>query len=226
PTKKSQVFSTAQDNQTAVTIRVGQGERPMFADNRLLGQFDLVGIPPAPRGIPQIEVTFDIDADGIVHVNAKDLGTGKEQSIRITASQKLSDADIEKMKKEAELHAEEDKKLKEQAETINSAEALAYSTEKVMGELKGKVAEDKTKEIQEKVDVLKKLLEPKEKDIEAIKSAMDELNRVVQAASTELYQKAQQASQEAGKEAGKKAGSKDNVVDADFKTEDSKKGDA
>ena len=222
PTKKSQVFSTAQDNQTAVTIRVGQGERPMFADNRLLGQFDLVGIPPAPRGIPQIEVTFDIDADGIVHVNAKDLGTGKEQSIRITASQKLSDADIEKMKKEAELHAEEDKKLKEQAETINSAEALAYSTEKVMGELKGKVAEDKTKEIQEKVDVLKKLLEPKEKDIEAIKSAMDELNRVVQAASTELYQKAQQASQEAGK----KAGSKDNVVDADFKTEDSKKGDA
>ena len=131
PTKKSQVFSTAEDNQTAVTIRVFQGEREMAADNKMLGQFDLVGMPPAPRGVPQIEVTFDIDANGIVNVSAKDKGTGKEQQIRIQASGGLSDADIEKMVKDAEAHAADDKKRKAQVEAKNHAEALVHSTEKV-----------------------------------------------------------------------------------------------
>src|SRR5262249_6476660 len=129
PTKKSQVFSTAADNQTAVTIRVFQGERDMAADNKLLGQFDLVGIPPAARGVPQVEVTFDIDANGIVHVNAKDLGTGKEQSIRITASSGLSEGEIKQMVKDAEAHAEEDKKKKERIEARNHLDTLIYSTE-------------------------------------------------------------------------------------------------
>ena len=141
PTKKSQVFSTAADNQTAVTIRVGQGERPMFGDNKILGQFDLVGIPPAPRGIPQIEVSFDIDANGILHVNAKDLGTGKEQNIRITASQKLSEDELERMKKEAEQFADVDRKKKEEIETINQADNLVYTTEKLFKDLEGKVPE-------------------------------------------------------------------------------------
>ncbi|MBR9703312.1 molecular chaperone DnaK, partial [Candidatus Woesearchaeota archaeon] len=132
PTKKSQTFSTAADNQSAVTIRVFQGERPMAADNKLLGQFDLVGIPPAPRGVPQVEVTFDIDANGIVHVNAKDLGTGKEQSIKITATSNLSDEEVEKMRQEAEKHAGEDNKRKEEVEVINQADTLIYSTERLL----------------------------------------------------------------------------------------------
>ena len=140
PTKKSQIFSTAEDNQTAVTIRVFQGEREMAADNKLLGQFDLVGIPPAPRGVPQIEVTFDIDANGIVNVSAKDKGTGKEQQIRIQASGGLSDADIEKMVKDAEANAEDDKKRRELVEAKNQAEALIHSTEKTLAEHGDKVA--------------------------------------------------------------------------------------
>ena len=124
PTKKSQIFSTAADNQTAVTIRVAQGERPMFADNKLLGQFDLVGIPPAPRGVPQVEVTFDIDANGIVHVSAKDLGTGKEQSIKITTSSGLSEEEIKKMVRDAEAHAEEDRNRREAAEVRNNLDSL------------------------------------------------------------------------------------------------------
>ena len=141
PTKKSQVFSTAEDNQTAVTIRVFQGEREMAADNKMLGQFDLVGIPPAPRGVPQIEVTFDIDANGIVNVSAKDKGTGKEQQIRIQASGGLSEADIEQMVKDAEAHAEEDKKRKAQVEAKNHAEALVHSTEKTLAEHGSKVGD-------------------------------------------------------------------------------------
>ena len=141
PTKKSQVFSTADDNQNAVTIRVFQGEREMAADNKMLGQFDLVGIPPAPRGVPQIEVTFDIDANGIVNVQAKDKGTGKEQQIRIQASGGLSEADIEKMVKDAEAHAEEDKKRKAAVEAKNHAEALVHATEKALAEHGSKVGE-------------------------------------------------------------------------------------
>ena len=143
PTKKSQVFSTAEDNQGAVTIRVFQGEREMAADNKMLGQFDLVGLPPAPRGVPQIEVTFDIDANGIVNVQAKDKGTGKEQQIRIQASGGLSEADIEKMVKDAEAHAEEDKKRKAEVEAKNHAEALVHSTEKALAEHGAKVGESR-----------------------------------------------------------------------------------
>ena len=227
PTKKQQVFSTAADNQTAVTIRVGQGERPMFNDNKLLGQFDLVGIPPAPRGIPQIEVTFDIDANGILHVNAKDLGTGKEQSIRITASQKLSDEEIERMKKAAEEFAEVDKKKKEEIETTNQADNLVYSTEKLFKDLEGKVPEKEIGEIKGKIIELKELLKPAEKDVAAIKKKVDEINELVQKMSTELYQKAGQQYKEShkGEEAEAENPKKDdNVVDADYEVKDEKKG--
>ncbi len=190
PTKKSQVFSTAADNQTAVTIRVFQGERPMAVDNKLLGQFDLLGIPPAPRGIPQVEVTFDIDANGILHVTAKDLGTGKEQSIRITAPNKLDEKEVERMRKEAEQYAETDKKKKEEIETINQADTLIYSTEKTLKDFEGKVNEKEIKDIKDKIAELKKLMEPKDKDIPAIKKKLDELNELAQKAATELYQKA------------------------------------
>jgi molecular chaperone DnaK len=174
----------------------------MFSDNKLLGQFDLVGIPPAPRGVPQIEVTFDIDANGIVHVTAKDLGTKKETSIRITASQKLSDAEIEKMRKEAEAHAEEDKKRKEEVEMINEAETLVYSTEKLYDEFKGKVQDSKLDEIKKEVDGLKDLLKEEPKNVERIKAKLEEVNKVVQGASTELYQQAAQAQQAQGEPAG------------------------
>ncbi|MBN1502997.1 molecular chaperone DnaK [Candidatus Woesearchaeota archaeon] len=224
PTKKSQIFSTAADSQTAVTIRVGQGERPMFADNKLLGQFDLIGIPPAPRGIPQIEVTFDIDANGIVHVTAKDLGTGKEQSIKITASQKLNEDEIEKMKKEAEKHAEEDKKRKEEVEIINQADTLIYSTEKLFDEFKDKVEESKLKEVKREIDELKELMKPDKKDIEKIKKKLEEINKKVQAMSTELYQKVaqeqaakqqQQAGAETETKKNTKGKHKEKVVDAE-----------
>ena len=232
PTKKQQVFSTAADNQTAVTIRVGQGERPMFADNKVLGQFDLVGIPPAPRGIPQIEVTFDIDANGILHVNAKDLGTGKEQSIRITAAQKLSDDEIERMKKQAEEFADIDKKKKEEIETINQADNLVYATEKLFKDLEGKVPEKEIGEVKGKILELKELLKPAEKDVDAIKRKVDEVNELVQKMSTELYQKAGQkyqqehkghGAEESGEESNTPHEKDENVVDADYEVKDEEK---
>ncbi len=231
PTKKSQVFSTAADNQTAVTIRVGQGERPMFADNKLLGQFDLIGIPPAPRGIPQIEVSFDIDANGIIHVNAKDLGTGKEQSIRITASQKLSDEEIERMKKQAEQFADVDRKKKEEIEAINQADNLVYTTEKLFKDLEGKVSSKEIEEVKGKILELKELLKPAEKDVAAIKKKMDEINEMVQKMSTELYQKAGQQYKEAHKDKEESTEDEnespkrkdDNVVDADYEVKDEEK---
>jgi len=232
PTKKSQVFSTAADNQTAVTIRVFQGERPMAADNKMLGQFDLIGIPPAPRGIPQIEVTFDIDANGIVHVTAKDLGTGKQQSIKITAGQKLDEKEIERLRKEAEEFAEQDAKRKEDAEVINQADTLVYSTEKLLADFKDKVAPEKIDKIKEQISDLKKLLAEPTKDTAKIKEKLEEVNRVVQEASTELYQKAQQAQQEQAAPGNNSSDSseqeqpdnkKDKVVDAEYEVKDGDK---
>ncbi|MBU0471541.1 MAG: molecular chaperone DnaK [Nanoarchaeota archaeon] len=223
PTKKSQVFSTAADNQTAVTIRVFQGERSMAIDNKLLGQFDLVGLPPAPRGIPQVEVSFDIDANGIVHVNAKDLGTGKEQSIKITATTNLTEEEVEKMRQDAEKYADQDKKQKEEIETINQADTIVYSTEKLLKDLEGKIDKKEVEEIKKKIEELKKLLEPEKKDAEKLKKVMEELNQIVQKASTEMYQKVAEEQAKAQKQQttnNEEATSKDEkdekVVDADY----------
>ncbi len=202
PTKKSQVFSTAADNQSAVTIRVFQGERSMAADNKLMGQFDLVGIPPAPRGVPQIEVTFDIDANGIVHVNAKDKGTGKEQSIKITATTNLSEEEIKKMEEEAKAHEEEDKKRLDEIETVNKADSLVFQYEKTIKDMEDKVDKEKLEPVKTKIDELKKLLEPEEKDISAIKEKMEEVNKLFQEVSTEMYQKAQEQAQQQQANAG------------------------
>jgi molecular chaperone DnaK len=185
PTRKSQIFSTAADGQTAVSIQVLQGEREMANQNRTLGRFDLVGIPPAPRGVPQIEVAFDIDANGIVHVSAKDLGTGKEQKIRIESSSGLNDADIERMVKEAELHAEEDKKEREKAEVRNEADTMIYSTEKNIKDLGDKVnAADKSK-AEEAIAELRQSLESG--DIEAIKAKTEALKQVSYKIAEEVY---------------------------------------
>jgi len=219
PTKKSQVFSTAEDNQTAVTIRVFQGEREMAADNKLLGQFDLVGIPPAPRGMPQIEVTFDIDANGIVNVSAKDKASGKEQSIRIQASGGLSEADIQKMVKEAEAHADEDKRRKELVEARNHADAVIYSTEKALRESETKIPADLKKQVEQAITDAKQSLTAD--NPQTIRQAAD---RLQQAASKigEALSQAQAASQGAGGAGGQAAGgpSGDDVVDAEFEEVD------
>jgi molecular chaperone DnaK len=191
PTRKSQIFSTAADGQTAVSIQVLQGEREMANQNRVLGRFDLVGIPPAPRGVPQIEVTFDIDANGIVHVSAKDLGTGKEQKIRIESSSGLSESDIDRMVKEAELHAEEDKKERERAEVRNDADNMIYSTEKNLKELGDKVGGADKAKIEEAAADLKKALESG--DIENIKSKTEALKQASYKIAEEIYK--QQAAQ-------------------------------
>ena len=223
PTKKAQVFSTAEDNQSAVTIRVFQGEREMAADNKLLGQFDLVGIPPAPRGVPQIEVTFDIDANGIVNVSAKDKATGKEQTIRIEASGGLSEADIEKMVKDAEAHAEEDKKRREEVETRNHAEALVNATEKTLSENADKIGADVKAEVEAAVEALKTAL--KDGSAEDVKAKSEALTQTSMKMGEALY-KAAQAEAENEAAAGtdsSKAG--DDVVDVDFEEVDDDKKD-
>jgi len=218
PSKKSQIFSTAADNQPAVSIHVLQGERQMAGDNRTLGRFELVGIPPAPRGVPQIEVTFDIDANGIVHVNAKDLGTGKEQSIKITASSGLSEAEIEKLVKDAEMHAEEDKKRKELIETRNQADSMVYSVEKNIKEFGDKVDSAEKTKIEEAIAKTKKALEGD--DIDAIKKAQDELMNVSHKLAEAMYAKTAgsgaQQQQQAGAEQQASDKKNDDVVDADF----------
>ena len=227
PTKKSQVFSTAEDGQTAVTIRVFQGEREMAADNKMLGQFDLVGIPPAPRGVPQVEVTFDIDANGIVNVSAKDKGTGKEQQIRIQASGGLSEADIEKMVKDAESHAEEDKKRKAAVEAKNHAEALIHSTEKAVAEHGSKVGEGERKAIENAIADLKEAL--KGDDGDAIQAKTNALAQASMKLGEAMYKDMQQpgadgAPGEAGAAPGGEAGKKEDVVDAEFtEVDDDKK---
>ncbi|MCD4781046.1 MAG: molecular chaperone DnaK [Candidatus Omnitrophica bacterium] len=239
PFKKSQIFSTADDNQNAVTIRVLQGERQMANDNTELGRFDLIGIPPAPRGVPQIEVTFDIDRDGIVHVSAKDKGTGKEQSIRITAPTKLSDEDIDKMVKEAEKFAEEDKKRREEAELLNQANTLVYSTEKAVKDYGDKVSADDKAQIEKELSALKDVI--KEKNADKIKQQMDVLQKASQKLGEEVY-KATAAQQASGAQADPQAQDSqadpaaqqqteqsssakkdDDVIDADFKSSDDAK---
>ncbi|MBU4086794.1 MAG: molecular chaperone DnaK, partial [Nanoarchaeota archaeon] len=188
PTKKSQIFSTASDFQNAVTIHALQGERPMAKDNVSLGNFNLVGLPPAPRGIPQIEVTFDIDSNGIISVKAKDLGTGKEQKMTVTASTKLSDKDIEKMVKEAKEHEEEDKKKKEEIEVRNNADSMIYSFEKTLGELGEKLTKEEKEKIEQAIKKAKDSL--KSDDMQEIKKSTDELQKIMQEVGTKIYQEA------------------------------------
>ncbi|MBE7032779.1 MAG: molecular chaperone DnaK [Ruminococcaceae bacterium] len=214
PTRKSQIFSTAADNQTSVDIHVLQGEREMAADNKTLGNFMLSGIAPAPRGVPQIEVTFDIDANGIVNVSAKDLGTGQEQKITITASSNLSDADIDKAVKEAEQYAEEDKKRKEAIEIRNNADQLVYQSEKTLSEIGDKVDQADKDAVQAEIDKVKEAL--KGTDNDQIKAATEALQQKFYEVSTKLYQQANPQGAQPGADAGQQANPNDNVYDADF----------
>ncbi|ADC50722.1 molecular chaperone DnaK [Alkalihalophilus pseudofirmus OF4] len=214
PTSKSQVFSTAADNQPSVDIHVLQGEREMAAYNKTLGRFQLTDIPPAPRGVPQIEVTFDIDANGIVNVKAKDLGTNKEQSITITSSSGLSDEEIEKMVKDAEANAEEDKKRREEVELRNEADQLVFTTEKTLKDLGDNVEQEEKDKAEAAKDKLKAAIEAD--NLEEIKTAKDELQEIVMALSTKLYEQAAQAAQQAEGAEGADAKQDDNVVDADY----------
>ena len=226
PTSKTETFSTAADNQTSVEIHVLQGERTRAGDNRTLGRFHLDGIPPAPRGVPQIEVTFDIDANGVLHVSAKDKGTGKEQNIRIEASSGLSEEEIEKMKKDAEEHAEEDEKIKERTEKLNQADSLIFTTRKQLDEHGDKISDENKQKINDAVDKLEKL--KNEEKIEELDQAIEEVNNAWSAASQEIYQAAQQ---EGGQQSGEAAGGQqqgdqeqqsgdDDAVDADYEVVD------
>ncbi len=231
PTKKTEIFSTASDNQPSVEIHVLQGERKMADQNKSIGRFHLDGIPPAARGVPQIEVTFDVDANGILHVSAKDLGTGREQKITITASSGLSDAEIKEMVKDAEEHADEDKNRRETAETRNMADNLVYQTEKLIKDQGAKMPDDKKRPVEAEVEKLKEAL--KGSDNEAIKKAMEGLNTVMQAFTADLYAQAKSAhpqggAEEPGSQSGKseeppKGDGKDDVIDADFEMVDDKK---
>jgi molecular chaperone DnaK len=224
PTKKSEVFSTASDNQPSVDIHVLQGERAMAADNKTLGRFQLTDIPPAPRGVPQIEVTFDIDANGIMNISAKDKGTGKEQSIKIEASSGLSDEEIERMKAEAEANAEADAKAKEQADLVNKADSMIFQTERQLKEYGDKIPAEKKQPIEDALAELKKEFEAK--NLENLQPAMDKLNDVFQAASQDMYNAAQQdgagAEGAAGGATGDTSDSGDEVTDVDFEEVDEK----
>jgi molecular chaperone DnaK len=222
PTKKSQIFSTAADNQPAVSIHVLQGEREMASDNKTIGRFELNDIPPAPRGVPQIEVTFDLDANGILHVSAKDMGTGKEQSIRITASSGLSEAEIEQMKKDAELHADEDRKRKELVEARNHADSMIHMAEKSLKDLGDKVDAATKSTVEQEIEKVKKTLEGD--DAEAIKAATESLTNASHKLAELMYAQASQGAPGADAGAGatgpgSSGGGKkddDDVVDADF----------
>ena len=221
PTSKSQVFSTAADNQPAVDIHVLQGERPMAADNKTLGNFQLTDIPPVPRGVPQIKVTFDIDRNGIVNVSAEDQGTHKKQNITIKSNSGLTDEEIEQMKKDAEANAEADKKRKEEADLRNEVDQLIFQTDKVLDEMKDKVSEDDLKKAQDAKDALKKAQE--DNDLDAMKEKKDDLNKIVQDLSVKLYQQAQDANQAAGGDAQGTDDNKSNdgnTVDGDFEEVD------
>jgi len=220
PTSKSQVFSTAADNQPAVDIHVLQGERPMAADNKTLGRFQLTDIPAAPRGVPQIEVKFDIDKNGIVNVSAKDLGTNKEQKITIKSSSGLSDEEIDRMVKEAKENEEADKKRKEEVDLRNEVDQLIFQTDKTLKELDGKVSDDEIKQVKDAKEALQKAQEAN--DLEDMKAKKDELTKIIQDVSVKLYQQAQAASQAAGEngQANGNATGDDNTVDGDFKEVD------
>ena len=226
PTKKSQVFSTASDNQTAVSIHVVQGEREMASDNKTLGRFELVGIPPAPRGVPQVEVTFDIDANGIVHVTAKDLGTGREQSIKITASSGMSKEEIEKAVKESEAHAAEDKKKREVAEARNEADTLIYSVEKSVADYGSKLTEAERAEIKKALEEAKRVKDGQ--DVEAIKKAVADLSKASHKLAEEIYSKMGKEQAQPGAGATGAAGGdgkkpEEKVVDAEFEEVDKDK---
>ncbi|MGA2378733.1 MAG: Hsp70 family protein, partial [Spirochaetia bacterium] len=232
PTRKSEIFSTAADNQTEVTIRVLQGERPMANDNVELGRFNLVGLPPAPRGVPQVEVSFDIDANGIVSVAAKDLGTGKQQSIKITAPKKLSKEEIEKMVRQAEQFASDDAKKKEEVEAINQADTLAYSVEKSLKDFGDKVSQAERADIEAKLNDVRSAI--KDKNLDRIKKATEELTKASHKLSEEIYKQsagkqaggAQPGPEQGAGQAGGPAGTggdgrkkDDDVIDAEFREE-------
>jgi len=217
PTRKTEIFSTASDNQTSVEVVVLQGERPLAKDNKRLGTFHLDGIPPAPRGVPKIEVTFDIDANGILHVSAKDLGTGKEQKISITGSSGLSKEEVERLMKEAELHAEEDRKARERIEARNQAETAAFNAEKMLKNTEGKISESTKSTIQSKIDAVREVLKNEQATTEALKSATAALNEELTKASEELY-RAASSSTTSGTTSGNSTGTdnkRDDVIDAE-----------